>query len=626
MKIIYYLFILNILSTVDSETLVLPQNTSRQRVVLLKRRKLMNTVVVHQSNGMQKSPYESTLPAVHRRDSAYDSLRRQLEEDQVVDPSERFELLQPLGRGSYGSVYMARLLETGDIVAVKIIPLTDNAEIASIQKEIAILRDCSHPNIVRYYGSCRAVDALWIAMEYCAGGSVSDVMHALERPLEESMIAYICGEALKGLAYLHSNGRVHRDIKCGNILLTEQGDVKLADFGVAAQLTSTLSRRNTFIGTPHWMAPEVIQASSYDGKVDVWALGITAIEMAEMYPPRWRVNPNRVIFMVVRDPAPHLSKREQWTLSFQDFISQCLTKDPKARPTTRLLQQHKFVNGNTVTEGMRKLLPAIKVAKAAYDSLIEEERRKQQINSIKTDKTNDSNAVAGRTSDIIDMVQSGTVVEKPKAAMDGTVVLKSEPTPEAVMEPRGMSEQYDYLKAIEAIESENIEIQMSESAANQSPAKAHRGKHVPVLPSSRNQMIERLFTIQSGGAVVPLPVMKATDVAPLSHIKADICNIKHRIQQSRASSSSALGEEDAWKQDLMEIIQDAEFATGDYNGMPLDCIMTRVHSSPTVLSLLKALHGHKQAIRMLSTTASVHSEIQHQIDSLVDTLRTILCL
>jgi serine/threonine protein kinase len=580
----------------------------------------MNTVVIH------KSPYESTLPAIHRKDSGYDSLRRQLEEDNVVDPSERFELLQPLGRGSYGSVYMARLLETGDIVAVKIIPLTDNAEIASIQKEIAILRDCSHPNIVRYYGSCRAADALWIAMEYCAGGSVSDVMHALERPLEESMIAYICGEALKGLTYLHSNGRVHRDIKCGNILLTEQGDVKLADFGVAAQLTSTLSRRNTFIGTPHWMAPEVIQASSYDGKVDVWALGITAIEMAEMYPPRWRVNPNRVIFMVVRDPAPHLSKREQWTLSFQDFISQCLTKDSKARPTTRLLQQHRFVNGNTVTDGMRKLLPAIKVAKAAYDSLIEEERRKQQVNSMKTDRTNDSNALAGRTSDVVDMVQSGTVVEKPKAAMpmDGTVVLKSEPTPEAVMEPKGMSEQYDYLKAIEAIESENIEIQMSESTANQSPVKAQRGK--AVLPSSRNQMVERLFTIQSGGAVVPLPVMKATDVAPLSHIKADICNIKHRIHQSKGSSNSTHDEEDAWKQDLMEIIEDAEFATGDSNGVPLDCIMTRVHSSPTVLSLLKALHGHKQAIRMLSTTSSVHSEIQHQIDSLVDTLRTILCL
>ncbi len=274
------------------------------------------------------------------------------------------------GRGSYGSVYKARIIESNDIVAVKIIPLTEQDEMDSIQKEIAMLRDCNHPNIVRYYGAWRAPDALWIAMEYCAGGSVSDIMHACNAPLEEAVISYICSETLAGLVYLHALGRVHRDIKCGNILLTDNGEVKLADFGVAAQLTSTLSKRNTFIGTPHWMAPEVIQASQYDGKVDIWALGISSIEMAERYPPRWRVNPNRVIFMVVRDPPPRLAEKERWTLAFQDFISQCLTKDPRSRPTARYLQQHKFIARDRAI-ALRALMPLVHRAELEYASLLD---------------------------------------------------------------------------------------------------------------------------------------------------------------------------------------------------------------------------------------------------------------
>lgn len=274
------------------------------------------------------------------------------------------------GRGSYGSVYKARIIESSDIVAVKIIPLTEQDEMDSIQKEIAMLRDCNHPNIVQYYGSWRASDALWIAMEYCAGGSVSDIMHACNAPLEEAVISYICAETLAGLVYLHALGRVHRDIKCGNILLTDSGEVKLADFGVAAQLTSTLSKRNTFIGTPHWMAPEVIQASQYDGKVDIWALGISSIEMAERYPPRWRVNPNRVIFMVVRDPPPRLTEKERWTLAFQDFIAQCLAKDPRSRPTARYLQQHKYIARDRAI-ALRALMPLVHRAQLEYASLLD---------------------------------------------------------------------------------------------------------------------------------------------------------------------------------------------------------------------------------------------------------------
>ena len=194
--------------------------------------------------------------------------------------------------GSYGTVYKALDVDSQEFVAIKVIPLLDapEEEAKTIQKEIDFLRTCDHPNIVKYHASFQHGDReLWIVMEYCGGGSISDLIEVKGEPLHEEIIAYVLGESLKGLSYLHQLGRVHRDIKCGNILVTEEGKVKLADFGVAAQLTSTISKRNTFIGTPHWMAPEVIQESRYDGKVDVWALGISAIEMAELSPPRWKV-------------------------------------------------------------------------------------------------------------------------------------------------------------------------------------------------------------------------------------------------------------------------------------------------------------------------------------------------
>jgi len=510
-------------------------------------------------------------------------------------------------------------------VAVKIIPLTDNDEVDSIQKEIAILRDCNHPNIVRYFGSYRTSDALWISMEYCAGGSVSDVMHALGRPLEEDMIAYVCSEVLKGLAYLHSNGRVHRDIKCGNILLTEQGEVKLADFGVAAQLTHTLSKRNTFIGTPHWMAPEVIQSSSYDGKVDVWALGITAIEMAEQYPPRWRVNPNRVIFMVVRDPAPHLAEPKEWTLSFQDFISQCLTKDPKSRPTTRLLQQHKFVsasadNSATITQGMRKTLPAIKAAKAAYRALLEKERslsdrNKETMESSATDASMDggSSRAANQATD----ARSGTVVERvpdlgtQKFAGAGTMVVVQSPEEKS---DAGLP-QSDYMQALEAVKAHGVADFIDDGRRASMEGGPGGLSALSASTTQRNSMVERLFAIQSGGTVVPLPVVRATDVAPLAHLRADVCGIRDQWNRRAGAGADAGANVTGWKQELLEIVEE------DTANKNTDALVARVQSNDTVVCLLKALHAHKQTIKLLPG-----GDTQQQIDSLVDTLRTILCL
>ena len=181
-------------------------------------------------------------------------------------------------------------------------------------------------------------------MEYCGGGSVAGLMDASKLPLAENQIAYVLHHALQGLIYLHNMYKVHRDIKCGNILLTEHGEVTLADFGVAAQLTRTISKRNTFIGTPHWMAPEVIEQNSYDAKVDVWALGISAVEMAERSPPRSDVHPMRVIFMIAREPSPTFKDQSNWSEHFNDFISQCLIKDPAHRPSSAQLLSHPFVS------------------------------------------------------------------------------------------------------------------------------------------------------------------------------------------------------------------------------------------------------------------------------------------
>ncbi|KAJ0980160.1 hypothetical protein J5N97_008415 [Dioscorea zingiberensis] len=278
------------------------------------------------------------------------------------DPSTKYELLHELGKGSYGSVYKARDIKTSELVAIKVITLSEGEEgYEEIRGEIEMLQQCSHPNVVRYFASYQGEEYLWIVMEYCGGGSVADLMNITEEPLGESQIAYICREALKGLSYLHSIFKVHRDIKGGNILLTDQGEVKLGDFGVAAQLTRTMSKRNTFIGTPHWMAPEVIQENRYDGKVDVWALGVSAIEMAEGFPPRSTVHPMRVLFMISSEPAPMLEDKEKWSLLFHDFVAKCLTKDPRLRPTATEMLKHKFIE--KCSWGASKMLPKIKKAR-----------------------------------------------------------------------------------------------------------------------------------------------------------------------------------------------------------------------------------------------------------------------
>lgn len=273
--------------------------------------------------------------------SSKSELKKLSEESLTRQPEEVFDIICKLGGGSYGSVYKALHKESGQVLAIKQVPV--DTDLQEIIKEISIMQQCDSPYVVKYYGSYFKNTDLWIVMEYCGAGSVSDIMRLRKKTLSEDQIATILSDTLKGLEYLHRRRKIHRDIKAGNILLNTEGHAKLADFGVAGQLTDTMAKRNTVIGTPFWMAPEVIQEIGYDCVADIWSLGITALEMAEGKPPYGDIHPMRAIFMIPTKPPPSFREPDQWSPEFIDFVSQCLVKNPDERATAEYLLTHEFI-------------------------------------------------------------------------------------------------------------------------------------------------------------------------------------------------------------------------------------------------------------------------------------------
>ena len=327
---------------------------------------------------------------------------------------------------SFGKVFKARNTTTAELAAVKIISVEQDA--GEVSREIETLKQCDAPNIVKYFGSVSKDGELWIIMEFCEGSSLSDIMEARGRCLNEAQIAAAVAGTLDGLRYLHARGFIHRDVKAGNLLLSVSGMVKLADFGVSRTLSSTISRCGTIIGTPFWMAPEVIRdnPTGYDAKADVWSLGITTIELAEGQAPYSNLHPLRAIFLIPSKPPPTFNEPERWSANLVAFVSACLQKEPDVRPTSAELGIHAcVVTGREVqAAGILRTLVC-----AALESLSEWRQRRHTVSSAQamanTQRLCGDGAVSGTT--ILDGAAVGTTVIHGGAAVSesGTAVFKS---------------------------------------------------------------------------------------------------------------------------------------------------------------------------------------------------------
>ncbi|XP_077148309.1 serine/threonine-protein kinase TAO3 isoform X5 [Ranitomeya variabilis] len=285
------------------------------------------------------------------------------------DPETLFVNLHEIGHGSFGAVYFATNSTTNEVVAVKKMSYSGkqmNEKWQDILKEVRFLQQLKHPNTIEYKGCYLKDHTAWLVMEYCLG-SASDLLEVHKKPLQEVEIAAITHGALQGLDYLHSRNMIHRDIKAGNILLTEPGQVKLADFGSA----SIASPANSFVGTPYWMAPEVILAmdeGQYEGKVDIWSLGITCIELAERKPPLFNMNAMSALYHIAQNESPTLQSNE-WSDSFRGFVDYCLQKIPQERPTSAELLRHDFVRRERPTRVLIDLIQRTKDAVRELDNL-----------------------------------------------------------------------------------------------------------------------------------------------------------------------------------------------------------------------------------------------------------------
>uniref|UniRef100_A0A8C0KD41 non-specific serine/threonine protein kinase n=1 Tax=Canis lupus dingo TaxID=286419 RepID=A0A8C0KD41_CANLU len=294
-----------------------------------------------------------------RKSREYEHVRRD------VDPNEVWEIVGELGDGAFGKVYKAKNKETGALAAAKVIETKSEEELEDYTVEIDILATCDHPYIVKLLGAYYYDGKLWIMIEFCPGGAVDAIMLELDRGLTEPQIQVVCRQMLEALHFLHGKKIIHRDLKAGNVLMTLEGDIRLADFGVSAKNLKTLQKRDSFIGTPYWMAPEVVMCETmkdtpYDYKADIWSLGITLIEMAQIEPPHHELNPMRVLLKIAKSEPPTLLTPSKWSMEFRDFLKTALDKNPETRPSAAQLLEHPFVSSITSNKALRELVAEAK--------------------------------------------------------------------------------------------------------------------------------------------------------------------------------------------------------------------------------------------------------------------------
>lgn len=263
-----------------------------------------------------------------------------------------FKRLEPVGRGAYGTVYRGIHLATASVVALKVVNLdTPDDDVSDIQREVALLsqlREAEQKNVIHYWGCWLKGPELWIVMDFAEGGSVRTLMRA--GPIAEQYAVVVVRETLVALAYLHKAGIIHRDIKAANILLTNQGRILLCDFGVAASLVSSAAKRTTFVGTPYWMAPEVITTGkSYDQSADIWSLGITIYEMVTGNPPLADQEQMRAILLIPKNRPPRLPSDRDFSQNMRDFVAICLNEEPRERLAAEELSKTKWIKSSTKT-------------------------------------------------------------------------------------------------------------------------------------------------------------------------------------------------------------------------------------------------------------------------------------
>uniref|UniRef100_UPI0037E783B7 serine/threonine-protein kinase 10 n=1 Tax=Semicossyphus pulcher TaxID=241346 RepID=UPI0037E783B7 len=417
-----------------------------------------------------------------------------------INPNDIWEIIGELGDGAFGKVYKARNKETGVLAAAKQIETKSEEELEDYIVEIDILAKCDHRYIVKLLDAFYHDNKLWIMIEFCPGGAVDATMLELDRGLTEPQIKVVGRQMLEALDYLHGMKIIHRDLKAGNILLMLDGDIKLADFGVSAKNTKTLQRRDSFIGTPYWMAPEVVMCETmkdapYDYKADIWSLGITLIELAQIEPPHHELNPMRVLLKIAKSEPPSLDHPSKWSPEFKDFLRKALDKNPETRPTAVQLMEHPFVRSVTTNRPLRELVAE---AKAEVMEEIEDNREegeeddameltvspgKEPCQTSQTSFEGDQSAdtpspTTPSPTTSVPLPRKGSEPESPTEEEPGSVMVVPIPLPRQNPPPKAQEESEDKLADEVTIESEKSESEASTKTSS-SDSGIEDGKNTP---------------------------------------------------------------------------------------------------------------------------------------------------